>query len=84
MKIEYKFEFGDEVIDDITGCTGIVTGWATYITGCNQALVQPKAKEGGEFVEAHWWDEDRLRLLHAKAKLHEVTRAGPDKPAPTK
>lgn len=45
--------------DKITGFTGVCTGFVVYITGCNQALIQPKAKDNTK-TESAWIDEQRL------------------------
>ncbi len=46
--------------DQITGFTGIATGLTTYISGCNQVLLQPPVKKNGEMNEAMWFDQQRL------------------------
>lgn len=46
--------------DSITGFEGRVTAICEYITGCHQALVQPRVKDDGTFVEPRWIDLDRL------------------------
>jgi hypothetical protein len=73
---------GQEVIDRITGFTGIVTGVCDYITGCKQALIQPRIKENGDFVESRWLDMDRLTVTSTPAISLAVSDNGPDKPAP--
>ena len=49
--------------DKITGFTGVCTGFVTYITGCNQALVQPKSKDGDSYPEPQWVDAQRLERV---------------------
>lgn len=51
---------GQTVTDKITGFSGIVTGYVTYISGCNQALVMPKVCKEGKLQEGQWIDEQRL------------------------
>ena len=51
---------GAKVKDKITGFTGIVTGYVTYISGCNQALVTPQVGKDGEAKDSLWIDEQRL------------------------
>ena len=64
-----RFAFGDEVTDRITGFTGVVTGFITYITGCDQYLVNPPVVDGA-YKEGMWLDDIRLRLNEAaKVKL---------------
>lgn len=52
---------GMNVTDKISGLTGTVTGFVRYITGCNQALVQPKG-DGSKLPEPCWIDEQRLNI----------------------
>ena len=77
-------QLGSKVKDKITGFTGIVTGYVTYITGCNQALVVPQVGKDGTSKDAHWFDEQRL-VVDKKFKPITVdnTKAkGFDKAAP--
>ncbi len=57
--IEMKFELGVQVKDVISGLVGYTTGYVTYITGCNQYLVQPTGN-GKSKPEPSWVDESRL------------------------
>lgn len=43
----------------ITGFEGVVTGRASYITGCDQYLVSPR---GGD-KDPKWFDEQRLEVI---------------------
>ena len=56
-------KLGSTVKDKITGFTGIVTGYVSYISGCNQALIIPRVGDDGKLIEAEWLDEQRLDLL---------------------
>jgi hypothetical protein len=73
---------GDEVKDSITGFSGTISGQCRYVTGCKQALVQPRIKASGDFVDARWFDEDRLELIRAKKVTVKVKDNGADIPAP--
>ncbi|RDJ05272.1 hypothetical protein [Rhizobium grahamii] len=42
--------------DRITTFSGVVTGRATYITGCDQYLISPKSGD----KDPKWIDEQRL------------------------
>jgi hypothetical protein len=50
------------VKDRITGFSGVVTGFVTYLSGCNQALVVPKVGKDGSFKEGQCFDEQRLEV----------------------
>jgi hypothetical protein len=69
--------------DCITGFEGVATGYVVYITGCNQALLVPRAKDGA-LVEAQWFDEQRLaNVPEAKIiKIDNGATPGFDRPAP--
>lgn len=51
---------GQTVTCRISGITGLVTGYAQYITGCNQCLVEPKSTDSDKPARASWVDEQRL------------------------
>lgn len=86
MKELNGIDMGDEVRDEVTGFGGVVTGYARYLTGCAQVLVQPKVKEGGDWQEGRWFDVDRLTLAKSAAHVHVVKTAvgGPPGSAPVK
>ena len=75
---------GMQVRDVITGFSGRVTGYVQYITGCNQALVQPPAKDD-EFKDSHWFDIHRLEQVgDSIISLQNDETPGPDQQAPIK
>lgn len=49
--------------DKITGFVGVATGFVQYISGCNQALIQPRCGEDGAMRESQWFDQQRLDEL---------------------
>ena len=64
-------ELGYEVKDKVTGFKGIVTGRASYITGCDQYLIAPKNK-GATFENSIWIDEGRLKVGKQLLKPEDV------------
>jgi len=60
-----KHELGYVMQDKITGFTGAVTGYAKYLTGCDQYLLQPKIDKT-TFIEGRWFDENRLIKIKSK------------------
>ena len=61
MQKEIKFELGTKVKDKITGFNGTTTGFAFYLTGCDQYSVTPKMKEGeNSYPDCQWFDVNRL------------------------
>lgn len=76
---------GKKLKDKITGFTGIATGKATYITGCDQYLLAPQCAENGSFIDGHWFDEGRLEIIDDSLKLEVAAdKPGCDKEAPKK
>ncbi|MGE4193057.1 MAG: hypothetical protein AB7E51_06690 [Pseudodesulfovibrio sp.] len=59
-----QLAFGVTAKDRISGFTGVVVGKASYITGCDQYLVQPKMTNKqvleGEKPDGQWFDENRV------------------------
>lgn len=52
---------GSKAKDRITGFVGVITGHSRYITGCDQYLLNPPAKDGA-LVDSQWFDEQRLEV----------------------
>lgn len=76
------------VKDRVTGFIGTVTGHADYITGCDQYLVQPPAKDG-KWEEGRWFDHARLDITQVDGKEFATEdllaeENGADAPAPIK
>lgn len=46
--------------DRITGFVGVCIGSCQYLTGCNQALLQPEGKKADVRPECEWFDVQRL------------------------
>jgi hypothetical protein len=63
---DFRIEMGREVIDRVTGFTGVVTSRADFISGCDQYFVQPRVDKEGKKQEAHWFDDLRLEEQTAK------------------
>ena len=83
-----EIELGKIVSDLVTGFTGVASGVATYLTGCNQYLVQPQCKEddNSRYPESQWIDEGRLVVIgnwvekdDVKADLNGCDREAPKK-----
>lgn len=66
-----KVNMGDYVTDKITGFSGIVTGMASYISGCTQCLIAPKVNEKNELPDTQWFDIERLEKIGGGITLEE-------------
>lgn len=71
-----KHEFGKTASDKITGFKGIITGYARYMTGCDQYLLAPKcmAKETGKYPRGQWFDDNRLTIGKDKRVTLDVKK----------
>lgn len=77
-------ELGITARDVITGFSGVITGRATYITGCDQYLIVPKSVDGKQ-AESAWFDEQRLEIVPDARRIVLINdRTGADKAAPKK
>jgi hypothetical protein len=74
--IELTYAMGDHVKDKVTGFAGVVTAFSTAITGCDQYLVNPPAKDG-EYKRGEWLDDVRLELVEANVVTLEDPRPDP-------
>ncbi len=72
--------------DVITGFEGIITGHCSYITGCDQCLVQPKKSKTGDYIDGKWFDKNRLviRTEFEPIVLETDKDKGACDPAPVK
>jgi hypothetical protein len=78
-----SIQLGASYQDKITGFTGVATGYVKYITGCNQALLVPRAKDDGSLTGAEWFDEQRLvKFGDAVIVIENGSNPGCDKAAP--
>jgi len=53
-------KLGTTYKDKITGFVGVATGFVQYISGCNQALIQPRCGDDGSMRDSQWFDQQRL------------------------
>ena len=84
---DLKENFGFTGKDIITGFTGVITGATSYISGCDQLLLAPRADEKGNVKDGQWYDSSRVQIMpeHPRVELPQdkVEEApGPDKSAP--
>lgn len=78
-----SISLGDEVIDKVTGFSGIAMYRIEYLTGCNRIGVQPKVREDGTLPEYQTFDEPQLEVVKPKAVPRGPTNVGgPEKYMP--
>jgi hypothetical protein len=78
---------GVKAKDVVTGLTGIVTGRAQYLTGCDQYSITCKASEEG-VVNSRWVDENSIEVMDNKPIVLPGSAENPggpsNNPAPLK
>ncbi len=63
---ETTVDFGDQVIDPITGFKGTVIAITQWMYGCRRVTLQPKGlNKDGETFEAQQFDEPQLKVTKA-------------------
>lgn len=81
-----KLQLGDKVKDKVTGFTGIITGYARYLTGCDQYYILPVSKKNpNKYLSGRWFDDGRVEIIEAgvvKPKDVIVDKNGCDSPQP--
>lgn len=66
-------QLGDEVVDKVSGFRGIVTGVASYISGCDQVSVTARLKKDGGEPAHMWFDIGRAKVkIAGKVSLESV------------
>lgn len=63
---ESNIELGDKVKDIITGFEGIVTGYTTWLTGCDSAVVHAKS-DGKTEAPSMSLDVNKLEIIEKGA-----------------
>lgn len=79
-----RAQLGHTYADAITGFSGVCIGRAEYLTGCNQALLQPKGTDPQKRPDSEWFDEQRLSEVAncVVVTLDNGSTPGCDKAAP--
>jgi hypothetical protein len=60
---DWKFNLGDEVVDRVSGHTGIVCIRSEHLNGCKQYAVFPKKGSDGKIPDAMNIDGEQLDLV---------------------
>ena len=77
-------DLGHTVRDVVTGFSGVMTGYVTYLSGCHQGLVAPKVKDDGTLAPGEWFDVQRLSITDTQPRvcLDNSRTPGHDRQAP--
>ena len=79
QKVTFKYNYGDQVKDQVTGFKGIVMAQTHYINGCIRYSVQPSmGKDLEKLPDQYYFDEAQLVLVKAASvKVKEAPTGGP-------
>ncbi len=83
--IEQSGNRGKWAKDTVTGFSGVITGYATYLTGCGQYSILPGYEGKGSYPTACWIDETRIEIDESVKRIvieGENNDKGCDTPAP--
>ncbi len=72
---KFKFELGQEVVDTITGFTGVIRVRSQYLTGCNAYGIQNTKLKDGKPAKWEYIDESLLKKTKVKPILKDRDRA---------
>mgnify|MGYP006921309114 CR=1 FL=1 len=86
-EVHFELENGIEVIDRVTGVSGIITARCEYVNGCIRYSVSPKAdKKTPTIIPDAWWiDEAQLEKIGDglnKKPIAKKRTGGPTTKAP--
>lgn len=81
--VDFKFNLGDRVKDQVTGFVGVVLGRHQWLNGCNTYSVQPQTLKDGVPQERQSFDEPQLDLLGEEVVTSSRERGGPERYVPT-
>lgn len=79
QKMKKDIRLGEEVRDVITGFKGVAISKISYLTGCVQYGVKPKAKNG-KMLDVEYIDEDQLEPIIKRKREASKTPLGGDQP----
>lgn len=79
-------ELGVKARDKVTGFKGIITGRASYLTGCDQYSIVPPIDKDGKLSDGVWFDESRVEVIGKGVSVEDVVLpndpGGPQRDAP--
>lgn len=76
-------KLGDQVIDSVSGFSGIAVSRTDFLNGCSRISVQPPVGKDGKLPDYATFDEPQLVLKKAgKVAVGSRLTGGPDKYMP--
>lgn len=80
MKDNFIFECGDEVVDMITGFSGVIIYRTQWMHNCNTYGVKSRKLKDGKPQEREQFDEPQLKLKKKNVFKAKRDTGGPSKP----
>lgn len=79
MPAPHSFAIGDTVTDNVTGASGVIVEFSTFLNGCVHVSAQPKVDKDGKVPERFFWSVNRIALKEKApaAPAEKPTRGGP-------
>jgi len=76
-------ELGRKGRDIVSGFKGIITARVSYLTGCDQYCLSPKAGKDGRIPSGQYFDENRVEVSGKAIQMHPIEKTGdPQRDAP--
>lgn len=60
-----NLNLGDLVKDTVTGFTGVIVAYTTWLNGCIRVTVQPRELKDGKAIESCGFDIEQMVLVEA-------------------
>lgn len=60
---EQILDLGDEVVDTVSGFSGIAVSRHSYFQGCNRITIQPSIDKDGKLPSTETFDEPQLKII---------------------
>lgn len=77
-------KLGDEVVDTVSGFSGIAVSKTDYLNGCSRISVQPAVGKDGKLPDYATFDAPQLKVTKAaKVPIGSRLTGGPDRFMPT-
>jgi len=75
----WKFKFGEELLDAVSGFKGVVVGRSEFITGCHRYLLQSKCDKKSMSIMPDPLELDGATLQRTSARRTTIkqTKSGP-------
>lgn len=77
---EQILDLGDEVVDTVSGFSGIAVSRHSYFQGCNRITIQPSIDKDGKLPSTETFDEPQLKIITKNKVARAVFVSDPGGP----